>query len=149
MGQQMMPQFSMVVYRPANSKSAIQLPVDIERRTVWAPQRQISEAFDVSVQAVSRQIGNFKEQRGDAAKQHINKLLIPTNGGMHEVEHYDMTVITFVGYRAQATERTIAFQDFVGAEIDRIIQERSNKSLTPTQALLATVRRMVDIETEI
>src|SRR5579859_3361944 len=92
--------YPLIVYQPEGSVLEIKLSADPERRTIWATQKQIAEALDLSISVVSRHITKFKEQRGNEAYKGIAKFAIPTNGGVQSVEHYDMTVVTYVGFRA-------------------------------------------------
>ncbi|MCC7446792.1 MAG: winged helix-turn-helix transcriptional regulator [Anaerolineae bacterium] len=137
---------ALAIYHPDES-TAIQLSIDVDHRTIWATQRQIADALGLDVTTVNRHVTNFKEQRGDKAHQSIAKFAIVTaDGKVREVEHYDMTVITFIGFRAQATERTIAFQDWVGDTLDKVIQTKQPTALTPLQQLKAMVAVLEDQE---
>jgi len=137
--------YPLIVYQPEGSVLEIKLSADPERRTIWATQKQIAEALDLSISVVSRHITKFKEQRGNEAYKGIAKFAIPTNGGVQSVEHYDMTVVTYVGFRAQVTERVIAFQDWVGRELDRILSEK-HLTLTPAELILAQAKQLVEHE---
>lgn len=138
---------SIVTYNDPESNISLDLPLDIDAKTTWVNQRQLSDLLDLDTSVISRHITNYKKERGERAKQDIANFAITADDGKtYNVEHYSVTVAVYVGFRAQATKRVLAFQDWVG----KIIEERlqSNKTLTPTQALLATVQRMVDIEAE-
>lgn len=143
------PDYPLIIYQPEGSTSAIQLAADPEQRTIWATQRQIAEALNITVQGVSQQIHNFKEQRGQNANRDINQWFISAaDGKSYLVEHYNLTVITFVGFRAKATERVIAFQDWVGKELDRILAEKK-VALTPAELILAQAKQLVEHERDI
>lgn len=137
--------YPLIVYHPEGSTLEIRLSADPEHRTIWATQRQIAQALELDVSVVNRHITKFKEQRGEQGRQGIAIFAIPTNGGVQKVEHYDMTVVTYIGFRAQATERVIQFQNWVGKELDRILSERK-QSLTPAELILAQAKQLVEHE---
>lgn len=117
------PKFSsqqVIVFQP-DSDHPVNLHFD-DRREIWATQKEIAEMFGLDVSGVSRHIQNFKKQRGESANQGIARYAIPTAGGVQMVEHYNHKVITFVGYNAKATERTLEFQDLVELLIEQAIQ---------------------------
>lgn len=111
-----------VIYNPSDSNTSVQLQADYEARQIWATQKQIAQSLGLTIQAVNQQIANFKQQRGAAAERSIKHwLIVAEDGKQREVEHYDTTVIAFVGFRAKATDQTIAFQDWVGEILNRQI----------------------------
>lgn len=132
---------SVIVYHAGQND--VELQLDAVHRTIWTTQRQIAQLLDLDVRTVNHHILKFKEQRGDAAVKGIRKFEIPTNGGQQAVEHYDMTVVTYVGFRAQATDRTMQFQDWVGEMLDKAL---SPKQLSPAEMLLASAQQLVDHE---
>lgn len=136
---------SIIVYRPS-ADIEISLNADTSHHTVWATQKQIAQIFNLDVRTISHHIQEFKKQRGERANQGIRKFEIPTNGGVQEVEHYNMTVITYVGFRAQVTDSTIAFQDWVGEKLDAIVSEKQAQSLalSPLDQLKLTVAALED-----
>lgn len=142
---------SVIVYHAGQSDIEIQL--DAEHRTIWVTKKQIAQALELTVQAVGQQIKNFKEQRGEAANRDIKQVFITaTDGKTYEVEHYDATVISFVGFRAQASDRTIQFQDWIGEMLDKAITHQppqpptQTKPLSPAQQLLMAAQQLVDHE---
>ena len=137
---------SIVVYNPPDSNTPIELQADFTTRVIWVTQRQLATVLDLDVSVVSRHIANFKKERGDAVYRGIAKFAIPTNGGVQEVEHYDMTIAAYVGFRAQATDRVIAFQNWVGSVLEQAVAKIVPS--TSTQALLAAVQKLVDLESE-
>lgn len=133
---------SIITYTPPESNTPINLQADLDTHTVWATQKQIADTLNLSVPTVNEHIANFKKQRGDAAKRSIRKFrILAEDGKRREIEHHDMTVIAYVGFRAQATDRVIQFQDWVGAQL-----ERSITPITSTQALLQAVQLLADLE---
>ncbi len=131
----------LIVYQP-NPDISISLIADYAQHTIWATQKQISQALDLTVQAVSQQVQHFKKIRGAQANQAIKQLFITASDGKtYEVEHYNMTVIAFIGFRAQANERTLNFQDWVGEQLDTVLatQQTAINVLDPLDQLKMTV----------
>jgi hypothetical protein len=136
----------LIVYQP-NPNISISLNADVVHHTVWATQKQIAQVLNLTPQTVGHHVANFKKARGDKASSAIRNFLITADDGKtYEVEHYNMTVITYIGFRAQATETAIAFQDWAGEQLDARIAELQNRALvlSPLEQLKLTVAAMED-----
>lgn len=118
---------SIVVFQP-DAQHHYPLHFDSDERQIWATQKQIATMFDLDVRTISHHIQNFKKQRGEAANEGIQSFRIPTAGGMQDVEHYNHQVIAFIGYNAQATEKTILFQQWVESLIAKSLQPLQDAS---------------------
>lgn len=142
---------SVIVYRDEISDVQLQFPADLDSRTAWLTQKQMSIVFNLNTSVISRHITNFKEQRGDAAKRAIaNFAITASDGKTYNVEHYNMTVVAYVGFRAQATEQTIAFQDRVGEQLDKAIRDsRGISKATGIDAIQAIVDVLREQERQI
>lgn len=140
---------AIVIYRPDDLDIEVEYKIDSSNR-IWGTQRQIAETLKLSVKTVSEHIQNFKRQRGGRADSHIRQSRITASDSKtYDVEHYDMTVITYIGFRANASERVMAFQDWAGKIIDDHIVNSQPSVLSPAQALLAAVQQIVDHEQRI
>lgn len=106
----------------------LDVPFDPDRRTIWLTQRQIAQLLDLDISAVSRHVNNYRREAGDEG---IANFAIPTAGGVQEVEHYSLEVLTFVGYRAQATPKTVAFRRWA----EQVIKEKIESALKPLDPL--------------
>jgi hypothetical protein len=136
---------AIVIYRPENTDLEISIRADAAHRAVWGTQRQIAQLLDLDVRTVNEHIQNFKEQRGERANQVIRKFRITASDGKsYDVEHYDLTVITYVGFRAQCSERVMAFQDWVGEQLDQLGGDR--RLMTPAEQLLESAKQLVEHE---
>lgn len=135
-----------VIFQP-DSEHPVSLRFDANKREIWMTQKQIAELFDLDISGVSRHIQNFKRQRGLGANQAIAQYAITTTGGVKSVEHYNHKVITFVGYNAKATERTLEFQDWVEDLIDKAIQPA--RGLNPLQILQQMVETFAHQQAQI
>ncbi len=101
--------------------ATIDVTYDGKLHTVWLTQKQMAEMYRLTRQAIGAHVQNFKEARPEDAGSVIKKfLLTASDGKQYQVEHYSLPVIIYIGYRAQVTTQTIAFQRFA----ERIIQER-------------------------
>ncbi len=120
------------IYHAPNSD--IEFAIDPYERKIWASQRQIAELMGITVQAVSQQIQIFKEQRGSKADSSIKKFfIVASDGKQREVEHYDLLIITYIGFRAHETDHTIAFQEWVADTLDRVVRDIQTSETTFVQ----------------
>jgi hypothetical protein len=134
----------LVSHRTYDANPNVHVVVDFGKNKIWVTQRQIAELVNTSVQAVNRLIQNFKRERGSAADPSINKLLIVTEDGkQREVEHYDMTVVAYVGFRAHHSEEVQQFQDWAGRQLNQVVAANYADSITETDsnALFLEVRQ--------
>lgn len=107
----------------------MEITFDGSLRTFWLSQKQIAQMFDLDVKTVSHHIQNFKEKRAKTAKQGIRSFQIPTAGGVQSVEHYNHNVVIFVGYRAQITDQTVHFQEFVEDTFQRMMEQEHARAI--------------------
>ncbi len=122
---------SLVTYH--SSQGDIETRLDFSEQKVWLTQRDIAVLLGTSVQSINRIINKIKKERGEAIKPSINKLLIVANDGrQREIEHYDLTIVNLVGARVHASERVIAFQNWVGEKLNQAIQQ-NNQLPSPRQ----------------
>lgn len=87
--------------------------LDGRLKTFWLSQKQIAEMFDIDQSGISRHIKKFCEDRGIKSEQAIAKFAYTASDGKtYDVEHYNHNIVIYIGYRAQATKETVAFQEF-------------------------------------
>jgi hypothetical protein len=103
---------------------------------VWMAQRPIAAMFTLNVRTVNEHVQNFKKSHPDWAERTIRKFrIVAPDGKQREVEHYSLEVITYIGYRAQETDRTLAFQTWVNTvlqahiNVEREYLKRENAKL--------------------
>lgn len=93
---------------------AFELTYDGKLSTFWLSQKQIAEMFSLTQQTISHHVRNFKEDRPEDVGTAYKKLrYTASDGKQYDVEHYNHSVVIYIGYRAQATELTLQFQRFV------------------------------------
>lgn len=107
------PDLEPIRYIAANG--TFELTLDGKFRTFWLSQKLIGELFNLSQSTISEHVANFKKTRPDEST-YRNFRLVQREGNRdveREIEHYNHSVVIYIGYRAQATEETIRFQRFV------------------------------------
>ncbi len=112
--------------------------VDFADGQPWITQRGLMELFQAkSIQAVNYHIKNFKKSHAAYINQSIKESLILNPDGIkRHVEFYNLKVITYVGYRMNETERTLAFQEWV----DGILLEYVHRVMRQNALLAQSVK---------
>lgn len=124
----------------------VRLEVTSDHREVWLSQKQIATLFGLSVKTVNEHIQNIKADGSFDTDSVIAKFRITASDGKnYDVEHYNLDVIVFIGFRAQNTGRTIAFRKWA-TEIIRQQYAVPQKALTPAEMLLQMAQQLVDQE---
>lgn len=107
-----------------------ELTFDGAVRTFWLNQKQIAELFGLERSVVTKHVQNFKESRSeDVSSVCANFTITASDGKRYEVEHYNHQVVMYVGYRAQQTERTVAFQRFVEKAVSDALEAASRVAI--------------------
>ncbi len=124
---------TLVIFQAKNG--AIELRGDFSRSTIWATQRQMADLFGVDVRTVNEHIKNIfksKELEKDAT---IRKFRIVRQEGkrmvVREIEHYNLDMIIFVGYRVNSKTAT-AFRIWA----TKILKNHITKGYTINKRLL-------------
>lgn len=107
------PKSAIVVYQHGDSE----LSVIRDEGTVWATVKAISAYFGITERAVQMHVVNYFEARKGKEKV-AKKTFVSSSDASQPVYSYNLDVITYIGFRANHTEQTIAFQDWA-AEIVR------------------------------
>ena len=110
------------IYQP-NSETS--LPFRREGDQVFGSQKEIASLFGISISSVKKHAENFNDADPEAYSKGVEKFSIPSAGGVQSVVHYNLDIITYIGYRAQATPQTIAFRRWVATLIKQSIQPTS------------------------
>lgn len=130
---------AIVVYHSPDGD--IETRLDVENKTVWQTQKQIAANLHITPQSVGQSVKRFKEERGEAANSSIKSdFIVTSDGKQRSVEHYDLTLIAYIGFKAKANERVIAFQNWVGEKLKEAtarptdpILEKRNQAVTAYQ----------------
>ena len=87
------------MYRPDET---LALDVRVENESVWLNRNQIAELFGRDVKTIGKHVANaLKEELADAPV--VAKFAITaTDGKTYQVEHYNLDMITSIGYRVKS-----------------------------------------------
>jgi len=96
------PGSEFLLYKTPNGD--IKVDVLIQNRTIWMPQKRISELFDVDRTVVTKHIKNIfttseLEEKSNVQKMHISHSDKP-------IKYYNLNVIIAVGYRVNSSRAT-------------------------------------------
>jgi hypothetical protein len=97
-----------IIYQ--NTEGNIKIDVRLEEETVWLTQAQLCELFQKSKAAISGHIKNvFEEGELDAGATVRKFRTVQLEGSRdveRDIEHYNLDVIIFVGYRVKSPQGT-------------------------------------------
>ena len=104
------PKGQLLIYADAG----LRLQVRLDGRTLWLPQRQMADLYQVSVPSISQHVAAVFDD-GELAPEATVKqyLMVQTEGGrrvQRAIDHYSLDVILAVGYRH--APQGIAYQGF-------------------------------------
>lgn len=122
---ELLPNHEIVIYRDERDEHPTRF--DPEHQTVWKTGGEIADLLDLDRSVISRHVTNY---RADHGEEGIAKFATPTAGGVQMVEYYSLDVILFIGYRAQANERVIAFRKWVSEIVRGRIQAEAKRQIS-------------------
>ncbi|MEI7563794.1 MAG: RhuM family protein [bacterium] len=85
----------------------IQIPITLEKETLWLAQRDIASLFGVQRPAITKHISNiFKEK--ELEETSVSSILEHTanDGKTYKTTFYNLDIIIAVGYRVNSTKAT-------------------------------------------
>ena len=89
------------------TKEGPSVNVHISDETAWLNQNQMSDRFGKDRTVISRHINNvFKEGELDKSSVCANFALTAADGKLYQVDHFNLDVITSVGYRVKSKRGT-------------------------------------------
>ena len=97
-----------IVYQPDSSFS---LEVRIEDETVWLNRNQIAALFDRDVKTIGKHINNALKEELQGLSVVAKFATTATDGKTYQVEHYNIEMITSVGYRVKSS-RGVLFRSW-------------------------------------
>jgi hypothetical protein len=102
------PQSSIVLYQTEDGRTRIQCRFEDE--TIWLPQAQLAELFQVTVPTVNEHLkGIFADGELDAGATIRKFRIVRLEGSRQverEIEHYRLEAILAVGYRVRSSRGT-------------------------------------------
>lgn len=117
-----------IIYQPDET---LNLDVRVEEDTVWLNRNQIAELFGRDVKTIGKHVANaLKEELADIPV--VAKFAITaTDGKTYQVEHYNLEMITSIGYRVKSA-RGIQFR----AWANKVLKEYLLRGYAINQRLL-------------
>lgn len=117
-----------IIYQPDET---LKLDVRVEEDTVWLNRNQIAELFGRDVKTIGKHVANaLKEELADIPV--VAKFAITaTDGKTYQVEHYNLEMITSIGYRVKSA-RGVQFR----AWANKVIKEYLLRGYAINQRLL-------------
>lgn len=117
-----------IIYQPDET---LKLDVRVKEDTVWLNRNQIAELFGRDVKTIGKHVANaLKEELADIPV--VAKFAITaTDGKTYQVEHYNLEMITSIGYRVKSA-RGIQFR----AWANKVLKEYLLRGYAINQRLL-------------
>lgn len=116
----MAPSGQVLIYQDGS----LELQVRLDGETVWLPQRQIAELYQVSVKTVSEHLTNiYAENEVNAAATIRNFQIVQIEGDREvsrKVDHYNLDAILAVGYRVRS-QRGTQFRQWATTRLSELL----------------------------
>lgn len=116
------PQSSIILYQTEDGRTRIQCR--FENDTIWLPQAQLAELFQVTVPTVNEHLKGIYIEGELTAEATIRKFRIVRSEGARqvarEIEHYSLSAILAVGYRVRS-HRGTQFRQWATARLSEYL----------------------------
>ena len=97
-----------ILYQPDSSFS---LEVRIDNETVWLNRNQIAALFDRDVKTIGKHINNALKEELQGLSTVAKFATTASDGKTYQVEHYNIEMITSIGYRVKSS-RGVLFRQW-------------------------------------
>ncbi len=124
----------MILYQPDET---LKLDVRVENEEVWLNRNQIALLFDRDVKTIGKHINNALKEELDGIPVVANFATTAADGKTYQVEHYNLEMITSVGYRVKS-RRGIQFRQWA----NKILKQYILRRYSINQRLLAMEDRI-------
>ncbi len=124
----------MILYQPDET---LKLDVRVENEEVWLNRNQIALLFDRDVKTIGKHINNALKEELDGIPVVANFATTAEDGKTYQVEHYNLEMITSVGYRVKS-RRGIQFRQWA----NKILKQYILRGYSINQRLLAMEDRI-------
>lgn len=124
----------MILYQPDET---LKLDVRVENEEVWLNRNQLALLFDRDVKTIGKHINNALKEELDGIPVVANFATTATDGKTYQVEHYNLEMITSVGYRVKS-RRGIQFRQWA----NKILKQYILRGYSINQRLLAMEDRI-------
>lgn len=116
-----------VIYR-GDETAELQLEVRVEEDTVWLNRQQMAELFSRDVKTIGKHINNALKEELKSMPVIAKFATTATDGKSYMVDHYNLEMITSVGYRVKS-KRGVLFRRWANRVLkDYIIKGYNVKS---------------------
>lgn len=124
----------LIIYQP---NSTLKLDVRVERDTVWLNRHQIAELFDRDIKTIGKHINNALSEELLDFPVVAKFATTAADGKTYQVEHYNLEMITSVGYRVKST-RGIQFRVWA----NKVLKEYLLRGYSINQHLMQVEERL-------
>ena len=122
---------------PAENEIILYQPVRVENETVWLNRNQIAILFDRDVKTIGKHINNALKEELDGLSVIAKFATTASDGKTYQVEHYNIEMITSVGYRVKS-KRGIQFRVWA----NKILKDYLLRGYSVNQRLLQMESRI-------
>lgn len=123
-----------ILYQP---DSTLSLDVIVENETVWLNRNQIAILFDRDVKTIGKHINNALREELDGLSVIAKFATTASDGKTYQVEHYNIEMITSVGYRVKS-RRGVQFRVWA----NKILKDYLLRGYSVNQRLLQMESRI-------
>lgn len=123
-----------ILYQP---DSTLSLDVRVENDTVWLNRNQIATLFDRDVKTIGKHINNALKEELDGLSVIAKFATTASDGKTYQVEHYNIEMITSVGYRVKS-RRGVQFRVWA----NKILKDYLLRGYSVNQRLLQMESRI-------
>lgn len=123
-----------ILYQP---DSTLSLDVRVENDTVWLNRNQIATLFDRDVKTIGKHINNALREELDGLSVIAKFATTASDGKTYQVEHYNIEMITSVGYRVKS-RRGVQFRVWA----NKILKDYLLRGYSVNQRLLQMESRI-------
>ncbi|MDD2203834.1 MAG: RhuM family protein [Bacteroidales bacterium] len=127
-----------ILYQPDNS---VKLEVRVENETVWLNRHQIAQLFGRDVKTIGKHINNALCEELNGIAVVANFATTASDGKIYQVEHYNIEMITSVGYRVKS-QRGIQFRQWA----NKVLKEYLLKGYSVNQRIESIEQRVNSLE---
>lgn len=142
-----------ILYQPDET---ITIDVRVENDTVWLNRNQIAELFGRDVKTIGKHINNALQEELAGISVVAKFAITATDGKIYQVEHYNLEMITSIGYRVKS-KQGIQFRQWANKVVkdyllrgyainQRLIEisDRLDRRLLEQDGKIAAIRKEVD-----
>lgn len=88
-----------IIYQPDET---LKLDVRVEGDTVWLNRNQIAELFGRDVRTIGKHVANALKEELAGIPVVAKFAITVTDGKTYQVEHYNLEMVTSIGYRVKS-----------------------------------------------